>query len=285
MGQTDAQGGDAVEHPAKDQSRRRHGGVEGIAQQVVQVVRAQAVAADDVDGVEEDRDAERPDPLEDRQERGIVQVPAAHVGAEVDAATAQLSHRALGLGGGGPGGLERKRRQADQPIGMRPGRLRHRVVHEARQPEPQRLVGPVHHRRHERQRVHRHPLRVHRLEPEVQVVVARRDRAEGDVADHDGRAVGTCAEADAVGLALRLDQPEISLGDEVGVDVHGGRPGHRRGSLKPRSGLSRLKASRMASALVTDRRTALSFGLGGDGASDRDVFRMEERFPARATPS
>jgi hypothetical protein len=41
----------------------------------------------------------------------------------------------------------------------------------------------------------------------------------------------------------------------------------------------------MASALVTDRRTALSFGLGGDGASDRDVFRMEERFPARATPS
>lgn len=41
----------------------------------------------------------------------------------------------------------------------------------------------------------------------------------------------------------------------------------------------------MASALVTDRRTALSFDLGGDGEIDRDVSSMEERFPARAPPS
>jgi hypothetical protein len=234
VGEADPERRDAIEDAAVDQPRRRHRRVEGVAEEVVQVVGAEALAADDVDRVEEHRDAERRHRLEEGEVRRIVELPPSHVGAEVHAPAAALPDRAPGLG---HRGLRRPHRQGGEPHeppGMGARRLRHGVVDQPCEPDAEGLVGPVHHGRHERERVHGHGLGVHGPDPEIVVVVAGRDRAEGDRAHHDEGPVGTAAEPDAEALAVRLDQVEISLGNEGGVDVHGGRSDHARLLVGPR---------------------------------------------------
>lgn len=62
-------------------------------------------------------------------------------------------------------------------------------------------------------------LRVHRFQPEVQIVVVRGDGANRDVPDKDSRSVPTAFEAQSARFSFRFDESEVFLRNKMGVDI------------------------------------------------------------------
>ena len=108
----------ALEHAAEHQAGRRDGSVERIADQVVEVVRAQPVHAGDVDRMNQDEGAELGGRGPDRLELRIVEILAGDIRADLHAAQAERRHRMAKLVGGLLRRLHRDRGDRLEAAGM-----------------------------------------------------------------------------------------------------------------------------------------------------------------------
>src|SRR5438093_11298352 len=107
--------------------------------------------------------------------------------------------------------------------------LAHRVVHRGGQALAEIAVGPVHHRRRQRERVNGDADAVHRLASAVEIPVRGVERRRARLLEHDRGTLRVRAVDARLGRrALARDEIEIALGEEVRVYVDRVRPGHGR---------------------------------------------------------
>ena len=174
---------------------------------------------DDIQRMEEDRDFQGVNSLEDREERRIGQLSPSNVCAKVDTAAAELCHGPVHFSDSGLRILEGKSCQRHETVRMESAGRSQRVVDESRQAEPKSVICPVDHRRHERESLDCYTLGVHRPQPEVEIVVVRGDGANRDLANQYQGSIRTGAEAHPASLPLQLDNPKILLRNKMGVNV------------------------------------------------------------------
>src|SRR5262252_7657025 len=87
--------GQTVKHSSEDEMGGRDSRLEGVAQQVREVVGAQALVAYHLDRVQKERKPARFDTLEYREERRVRQVLPQHLGGDIEAANPGKLRRAL----------------------------------------------------------------------------------------------------------------------------------------------------------------------------------------------
>jgi hypothetical protein len=87
----------AVEHPSKDEVRGGDRRVDGVAEKVVEIENAEALATDRLQWMQKDRQIEAFNPRQNGLEHGIVEIVAVDVGDPVDAAQARLPGNAIEL--------------------------------------------------------------------------------------------------------------------------------------------------------------------------------------------
>ena len=125
--------GELVEHASEDQAGGRHGGLGDVPHQVRQVVFPEPVEAElRRNGMDEHRYVEFLDLPEERPELRLVEVAAAHVGADRDAAHAELLHGALDLRRRALRLAQRRDGERDEAVRVARQRLGHGVVERAR---------------------------------------------------------------------------------------------------------------------------------------------------------
>lgn len=233
MGQADREAREPVERPGEDQMRRRDARLGRVADQVGQVVAGEPLRRDDVDRVQEQRQAQRLHPLVDRVERRVAGLAVEDVGRRVDAADAGECRRAVELGGGQVRLMPGQRRQPDQPVRVGGMRVRAAVVERRGARAGARPVREIDHRHGERQRLDRHPGLVHVGDPEVEVDETAGQRADGGPPGGDAEPVPGKRAGRAEPPALGRDQAEIALRVIMGVDVYRRMGGHRGGTMAP----------------------------------------------------
>src|SRR6266850_6207411 len=144
MRQADLELREPVEHAAEDEVRGGDGGVERVAEEVVEVVAPQPVAgADHGERVQQDGQPPGLAGRENRREGRVRQLAPVDVGAEVDAADAGQRGRALELDERARRILHRQRRAADEAVGERAVGLAHGVVHGGGEAPAEVAVGPI----------------------------------------------------------------------------------------------------------------------------------------------
>jgi hypothetical protein len=225
MRQVDVQVGVAVEHAAEDQVARGDRGVERIAEQIGEIEALHALATDGLQRMQEHRQAELLDPREDRLEGRIVEIAVVDVGAHVDAAHARQLAHPVELVDGTLRVEHRQGRKHDETIRMRFVGFDGRIVPSFRQSMRQVGVGPVQHRRGQRERVHADALAIHVGEALLDVgefFGQRPGRARRRL-DHEGVVGRHDLEFEARSLAG--DEIEIGLREIMRVCVDGADPG------------------------------------------------------------
>ena len=227
MRQIDLQVGMAVEHPAEDQVAGGDRGVDRVAEQIAEVEALHALAADGLDRMQEHWQPELLDPGEDRFEQGVVEVAIVDVGAHVDAAHARHIAHAIELVDGPVRVKHGQGREHDEAVRMGLVRDDRRVVPRAREPVRQVGIGPVQHRRGERERVHAHALGIHVGEAllDIDEFLGQWPGREHRALDHEGVVGGHHLIFEARTLAG--DKIEIGLREIVRVRVDGADPGRR----------------------------------------------------------
>ena len=101
------------------------------------------------------------------------------------------------------------------------------VVNRADEAEPEGAIDPVDHGQRERERMDADPLPVRLATPAVGGDEGCAQGTDAPASDLDHRSLGTRSrDAGPEGSAFALDQAEIGLGIEVGMDVNGGGRSH-----------------------------------------------------------
>ena len=232
VGETHGELGQPVEHTSEHEMGGGDGGVERIAEEIVQIVGSEPLRPDDPEGMQKHGQAQRGRSLEDGEEFRIGQLAAPHVGAHVYAADAGKLRRALELGEGAWPILKRHHGAAHEAIGVRDMRRARPVVPGGRQARAGGAVGPVHHGRGEGERLHGHALTIHGLDAETEVPVARVEWGSPGAAHHEHGALRIRAvHARAEGGAGLFDHTDEALRKKVCVDVDAGGLDHRTGIL------------------------------------------------------
>ncbi len=223
--QADRQLRKAVEHPAEHEVRGRDRRLEGIAEEVGEVMRREPLVPDHLDRMQEQRQAERLDAFVHREERGIGQLLVQHVRGRVEAAHARQPRGTLDLAHGEIGFVHGQRGKAVETPGMTLVRGGEGVVVGLAQSLREIAPGPVDHRLREREQVHLDTLGVHRREPRIQIDELRHHRPGGEIADLELLALSLDRPVlETVGPGIRRDEVEERLREVVGVDVDGVSP-------------------------------------------------------------
>ena len=209
--------GIARHHPVEDQVRHRYGGFQRVADDVVEVVVAQALAVGVAQRVHEDQHAQFLAAREEfLQPQGRVgQVLAVDVGADLHPAQAEVLDRMVQLAHRQFGVLQRHRAQADEAVRMAGHHLRDAFVDLAGQFGAQARLGEIEEvirRRAHRLHVHAHAVHVFQSFGHARQL----GRAGGHLLDVGlvGQGIGV----DDGGVMLRGVQVR-GLGIDLGVEV------------------------------------------------------------------
>jgi hypothetical protein len=143
VGDADLEPAVAVEHAFEDQVADGESRIERVADDVVEIVRRQPTALGEPHRVQEEEDAELLGRGEHRGEAWRGEFLAIDVGAELDAAHAEVLDAAAHLGHRQLGRLHRQGAHGDEAVGMGGGDLGQVVVDQPRGLASQLGIGPV----------------------------------------------------------------------------------------------------------------------------------------------
>ena len=215
--------GITLHHAAEDQARRGNGGVERIADQVVEIIRAQPVGAGDIAGMDHHEGVELGGGRPDRLEARIVEILAVDVRGDHGAMQPELAHGAAQFVGRRLGRLHRQRGDAGETVGMLLAEPRDLVVLDGRGGDADGgvLIIEPGLRRH-REQMHIDLGGIHVGEAALDIVAAARKRPVRHAGHFDHRIVVVIGgELEPELRDLLLQELDGRVGKDVGVGVDG----------------------------------------------------------------
>ncbi len=234
VGQAEADARVALDDAAEDEGGSGDRRFQRVADEVGQVVGAHPLGGDDLVRVHQHEKSVAVRHLPNRVERGVVEVAATDVGAEMEAAQPVNGDRALQRRGGARRVLHRRGGEADEALRVLPAQGADRGILDLGDRVRRSRVGLVEEGvRDVADDVGVHALRRHVGEAALEVPGGAREGVLPDVEDlEDRRLVVDARQARREGGHLARDLGDHRLGQDVGVGVDDGHGGSGRGGVR-----------------------------------------------------